>query len=103
MGYTRSITQQLQAFLANPPSDIGGIDLTFVAFSGPLTGLGVKLGIPPEFCMYPLYGMLADAYSVEGEAYNQSMSQYFEGRFQEGVELATCLLCAPSVQDGEGG
>ena len=100
-GYTRSITEQLQAFLANAPSDVGAIDLTYVAFTGPLTGLGVKLGIPPEFCMYPLYGLLADAYTVEGEAYNPGLAQYFEGRWSEGIMLAKCLLDAPSFQDAE--
>ena len=100
-GYTRSITQALQAFLANPPSDVGAIDLTFVAFTGPLTGLGVKLGIPPEFSMYPLYGLMADAYSVEGEAYNGPMAQYCESRFSEGISIAKALLDAPSFQDTE--
>ena len=100
-GYTQSITQTLQAFLANPPLDVGGIDLTFVAFSGALTGLGAQLPLPPEFVCYPLYGMLADAYSVEGEAYNPNMAQYCEGRWEEGVMLAKCLLDAPSFADAE--
>ncbi len=100
-GYTQSITQTLEAFLAHPPSDIAAIDLTFVAFSGTLTGLGVALGIPPEFVQYPLYGMLQDAYSVEGEAYNQALSDYCGLRWSEGVMLAKCLLEAPSFQDPE--
>ena len=38
--YTQSITETLQAFLAHPPSDIGSVDLTFVATGPTLTGMG---------------------------------------------------------------
>lgn len=101
MGYTQSITQLLQAFLANPPSDVGGIDLTFVAFSEALTGLGVALNIPPELTPYPLYGMMEDAYSVEGEALNVNMAAYCKVRWDEGIILAKALLDSPSFQDAE--
>ena len=103
MGYTQSITQLLQAFLANPPTDVGAIDLTFVAFSGPLTGLGVALSIPPELTPYPLYGMMEDAFSVEGEANNTQLAQYCGMRWQEGIILAKALLDSPSFQDSEAG
>ena len=77
------------------------LDLTFVAFGQALTGMGAQLPLPPEFVQYPLYGMLADAYSVEGEAYNPSLAEYCEVRWSEGVLLAKCLLDAPSFADAE--
>jgi len=94
--YTQSITETLKAFLANPPSDIGAIDLTFVAFSAALTGEGIALSVPPEFSQYILYGALEDAFSKEGEAYSPEMAQYFGARWDEGIQLAKAMLSMPA-------
>lgn len=95
-GYTQSITDTLQAFLAHPPTDVGAVDLTFVAVAQTLTGAGVSLNLPSVVAFYPLYGMAADAYSKEGEANNPQLAAYFDSRYEEGIFLAKCLLSAPS-------
>jgi len=97
--YTQSITETLKAFLAHPPSDIGAIDLTFVAFAAVLTGTGSEISVPPEFSQYLIYGVMEDAYSREGEAQNFEMADYCRARWDEGIALARSLLYMPaSVQ-----
>jgi len=94
--YTQSITQTLQAFLANPPTDVGAVDLTFVATGQTLTGLGVALPLPNVVAQYALYGLLADALSAEGEPNNPALAAYCEMRFEEGIVFAKALLTAPA-------
>jgi hypothetical protein len=101
-GYTQSITQTLQAFLAHPPSDVSAVDLTFVAISQALQGTGQNMNLPPEFCYGPLWGMMADAYSDPGEAQNFEMAAFCEARYDHYVLLARSLLCAPSIADLQG-
>lgn len=95
-GYTQSITQTLQAFLANPPTDVGAVDITFVATGPTLTGLGVALPLPSIVAQYALYGLLVEAFSQEGEANNPQLAAYAEMRFEEGIVLAKALLTAPA-------
>ena len=95
-GYTQSITDTLQAFLAHPPSDIGAVDLTFVATGPTLTGLGVPLPVPGIAQPAILAGLLADCYAQDGEANNPQLAAYMEMRYLEGIELCKALLTAPA-------
>jgi hypothetical protein len=100
-GYTQSVTETLKMFLAHPPNNIGGADLTYVGFGQTLTGLCVPLSVPDDFAWVLVYGVLAAAFGKQGESYDPERAAYCQRRFDEGVILARSLLSFPASVDPE--
>jgi hypothetical protein len=81
--------------LGHPAINAGGVDLTFVAVSQPLTGNGVPLNIPDDCADAILWEALSILLDQEGEAYDPERSEFAHGMFMAYVDLTVALLSAP--------
>lgn len=76
-----------------PLPQTGGVLHVIAAVVGTaLTGLGVVLTIPDECAPYLYYGILADMFGKQGQAFDEPRRAYCEARYTEGVDLARALL-----------
>ena len=90
--FTESIAPPQQLYWANPPANSGLIDLLAINVAQTLTGAGVAMSVPDDFCHYVMYGTMADLLRKDGEAYWPQGADYCEARFGEGVQMARMLL-----------
>lgn len=91
-GYLLGQTGTTELSLVPPPVTPGLLHLFGVFLAEVLDRSGVQLAIPDEWEPYLRYGIMADMFGKQGEAYDQTRATYCEQRWQEGVEAATAVL-----------
>jgi len=88
--WSMAVTNPLTIQLAPPPSDSGSLDFLTIQSGANLNpAAGVLMGIPDDYCWAVKFGALADLLSKDGPARDPQRAQYCEGRYQEGVRLAS--------------
>lgn len=92
LGYLLGQTGTCELSLVPPPVTGGLLHLFGVFVADLLDRSGVQLIIPDEWEPYLRYGIMADMFGKQGEAYDAPKSQYCEQRWQEGVESAKAVL-----------
>ncbi len=92
VGYILGANDTRGLSLVPPPVDVGLLHLFGVFLAETLDQSGVQLAIPDEWEPYLRYGIMADMFGKQGEAYDAPRSQYCEQRWQEGVEAAKAIL-----------
>lgn len=92
IGYLVQQTGTRELSLVPPPVSPGLLHLFGILLADVLDRSGVLLNIPDEWEPYLRYGILADMFGKQGEAYDQPRMQYCEARWQEGVQAARAVL-----------
>ena len=91
-GYLLSQTGTNELSLVPPPTTAGLLHLFGIFLADTLDRSGVQLVIPDEWVPYLRYGIMADMFGKEGEAYDEPRHDYCESRWQEGIEAARAVL-----------
>jgi hypothetical protein len=96
VAYSVGVTPPFTVQLAPPISAAGTLDIVGVARaavngSGPCLDptVGILMGIPDDWTWVVKFGALADLFSQQGLAYDQTRAAYCEARWKQGIALAT--------------
>lgn len=92
LGYLVGQTGTRELSLVPPPTTAGLLHLFGILLAEVLDRSGVLLNIPDEWEPYLRYGIMADMFGKQGEAYDQPRAEYCEARWQEGVQSARAVL-----------
>lgn len=94
LGYLTQQAGTRELSLVPAPTTAGLLHLFGVFLAETLDRSGVQITLPDEWEPYLRYGIMADMFGKQGEAYDQPRAQYCEARWQEGVESAKAILQA---------
>ncbi len=92
LGYLLGQTATDELSLVPPPTTAGLLHLFGVFLAEVLDRSGIQLTIPDEWEPYLRYGIMADMFGKQGEAYDAPRQQYCEQRWQEGIQSARAVL-----------
>jgi hypothetical protein len=100
--YTESISPVQQIYLAFPPSDIGSLDLLYVAIGAVLSNTGVALSVPDIGVSAVQWRSLELLLRKVGEAEDSTRADYCQQKYLEDVALAKAMLGMPYRIAAEG-
>jgi len=87
-GYTDGETPTLQIGVFPASSDLGVLDLLYVALPASLSNTGLACTLPDEFTPALLWGTLATLLAKPGRAYDPTRAAYCHDRVQETLAAA---------------
>lgn len=100
--YTESVAPAQEIYLANPPSDVGYIDLFFVAIGAVLSNTGVPLTVPDIGVQGVQWRALELLLVKIGEAEDSPRAAHCQARYQENIWLCKAMLGMPFRLAAEG-
>jgi len=100
--YTESVAPVEQIYLANPPADVGYIDLLFVGIGAVLSNTGVPLTVPDIGVQGVQWRALELLLAKIGEAEDSPRAQHCHQRYLENVAMSKAMIGMPYRIAAEG-